>query len=75
MSDTQSSNGNGKPRSHHDPLTYRLVVALLGACALVCCGGIILLGIYSRAEPTALNVIGGAAVGGLSGLLAAPPRQ
>lgn len=67
-------NGGTRSRSHTDPVSYRLVIALLGMVGLACIAGITYLTATHKEPSGALHTLAGTAVGGLAGLLAPQPR-
>ena len=61
------------PTPTEDPLLYRLVVGALGLVALIAVLGLLVLAAIGKAVPEGVVAMGGAAIGGLVGLLAPSP--
>ncbi len=71
MTPTPVTPVNGK----NDVWTHRLCVGLVGACALLAAGGIIVLSVVGKPVPEGLTVLAGGGLGALGGMLAGIMRN
>jgi hypothetical protein len=65
------ADSNGK----HDLKTHRLVVLALGSTAVLTVVGITILALFGHDAPPSLTALGSAAVGALTGMLAAIMKE